>query len=657
MTKETRKHIRLVSLVMAVAVVGVLAGFLVLAGNPGATQAHGGPNDDTHCDGMSFPDKIQHDLLADDGSATAHTCDDPTNAPPADDGGVTEETPAIPGFVIQHGGEAQQVSVNWDAVTDAHEYIVEYRACGAEPCGGTFTVRTLSAATTSYPITGLNAGTQYQVRVTARNAAGMVLAQSSSLVSTSRYLLTFTNDGVTPSRGHAQDFMPTTDAGADTTVTATVWVPRTTDPDRTDTVTVQFMSMDDTADPLAYYGIDVDDKDEFSTLGLLAVSATGTGHGELTIRPRDNNKRSFDMTFECRVPATRVYVIVYDDEVNVVERGTVTLLCPAPGPPSGETAGAECYSVTGMVDQRRDDLDLVENNHSRTVNSAVGARGIFRNTDGTLDIRNRRAEIGQDTTEVLVNSPNVQLIVTSCEPGPVYIRFLDENMEVFGTDVDEEPAYAGADVVGLDSQGKLEMNIMAKQLTAAEALMYDQYSLVETALTSTSWVQYLSGNVGTYYQGKFRFFDPCSMVDDHFFVEVYEKYGKDIRELENGKTYEKVTCVPSLQPGANELQVSFDTADVTDANTGTAVVTWEAIDDAAVYTVAVIDTTNAGMYTIHGTPAMVTVTAGDPEVNRIARFPDIVSEKRYIFAVYAEVTGGGYSALRSVILTPEFVSN
>ena len=58
MTHKTRKHIRLVSLVMAVAVVGVLAGFLVLVGNPGAIQAHGGPNDDTHCDGMSFREKI-----------------------------------------------------------------------------------------------------------------------------------------------------------------------------------------------------------------------------------------------------------------------------------------------------------------------------------------------------------------------------------------------------------------------------------------------------------------------------------------------------------------------------------------------------------------------------------------------------------------------
>ena len=347
MRNKSKKHIWPMSLVMSMAIIGALAAFLVLANNPGVTMAHGDVDDhDAACAAMTDAERGTHNASAlleeEDICGTGGTGDT----------GDTE-TPAIPGFVIQHGGEAQQVSVNWDAVTDAHEYIVEYRLCGAEPCGGTFMVRTRPAGTRSYSITGLNAGTQYQVRVTARNAAGMVLAQSSSLVSTSRYLLTFTNDGVTPSRGHDQDFMPTTDAGADTTVTATVWVPTTRDPDRTDTVTVQFMSMDDTADPLAYYGLDVDDKDEFSTLGLLAVSATGKGHGELTIRPRDNNRRSFDMTFECRLPATRVYVIVYDDEVNVVERGTVTLLCPAPGPPSGETAGAECYSVTGVVDQRR----------------------------------------------------------------------------------------------------------------------------------------------------------------------------------------------------------------------------------------------------------------------------------------------------------------
>ena len=299
MTNKTRKHIWPVSLVVAVAIIGAMAAFLVLASDPGTSQAHGGGSDhQVSCDAMTPEDRTRHNGIA--GLLDGELCEEPTA--PVD----TTETPPVPGFMIEHGGQARQVSVNWDTVTDVHEYIVEYQVCSAEPCGDNFVENVVLPPNTTAVVAGLTAGVQYQVRVTAKNSAGMVLAQSSKLVSTSRYLLTFADDGVVPSRGHAENFTPTTAAGETTTVTATVWVPSTTDDDRTDTVTVQFMSMDDTADPLAYYGIDVDDKDEFSTLGLLAVSATGKGHGELTIRPRDNNRRSFDMTFECRLPATRV---------------------------------------------------------------------------------------------------------------------------------------------------------------------------------------------------------------------------------------------------------------------------------------------------------------------------------------------------------------
>ena len=41
MSIKTRKHMRAVSLVMSIAIVGVLAAFLVLAANPGPTQAQG----------------------------------------------------------------------------------------------------------------------------------------------------------------------------------------------------------------------------------------------------------------------------------------------------------------------------------------------------------------------------------------------------------------------------------------------------------------------------------------------------------------------------------------------------------------------------------------------------------------------------------------
>ena len=646
MTNKSRKHMWPVSLVMSMAIIGALAAFIVLANNPGATMAHGDVDDHAAaCAAMTDADRDAHNAAALlDGGEICGTAA----------GNGDTETAAVPGFAIQHGGEAQQVSVDWDAVTDAHEYIVEYRECSADPCSGAFTTVNLTAANTSYLITGLTAGSQYQVRVTARNAAGMVLAQSTALAPTSRYLLTFANDGVSPLRGHDQDFTPTAAAGADTTVTATVWVPTTTDPDRTDTVTVQFMSMDDSADPLKYYGIDVDDREQFTTLGLLAVSGTGTGHGELTIRPRDNNRRSFDMTFECTLPATKVYVIIYDDEVNVVERGSVTLLCPAPALPTGETAGPECYSVTGKVDQMRDDLDLHATIDGRTINSAAGARGITTNaTTGKQEITNRRAEIGQDTTEVLVNTGSVQLTVTSCEAGPVYIRFLDSDMNVFGTDVDECdscPNAAGADVVGLDSQGKLEMNVGPTVMNGAMALMYDQYSLKETAMSSTSWVQYLQGNAGSYHQGKFRFFDPCPAVGDHFFVEVYEKFEKGIRKLENGMTREMVTCVPSLQPTAKDLTITFTTADKL-ATTRGAVMTWEPIADAATYTALVIDPSNATNYTIHGGANGIKMVEADADLLG-TEFEDLVIGRRYIFALYATLDDGTYSDLKFDRLTP-----
>ena len=336
----------------------------------------------------------------------------------------------------------------------------------------------------------------------------------------------------------------------------------------------------------------------------------------------------------------------------MVEQGWVTLDC-TPAVPTGDKASAECYSVTGSVDEMRDDLDLHADDDTRTMASPAGAQGIFRNDDGTLDVRNRRGEIGQDTTEVLVNTGSVQLTVTSCEAGPVYIRFLDSDMKVFGTDVDECEdcaSAAGADVVGLDSQGKLEMNLGPTAMNATMALMYDQYTLVETAKSATSFEQHLQGTAGSYNQGKFRFFDPCAAVGDHFFVEVYEKFEKDIRKLENGMTREMVTCVPSLQPTAKDLTVTFTTADKL-ATTRGAVMTWEPIDDAATYTALVIDPSNATNYTIHGGANGIKMVEADADLLG-TEFEDLVIGRRYIFALYAMLDDGTYSDLKFDRLTP-----
>ena len=81
MSNKTRKHIWPVSLVMSIAIVGALAAFLVLAGNPGAIDAHDGSATD-HCAGQNA---FAHDIAADlsgkknqDGSA--HTCDNPVGS-------------------------------------------------------------------------------------------------------------------------------------------------------------------------------------------------------------------------------------------------------------------------------------------------------------------------------------------------------------------------------------------------------------------------------------------------------------------------------------------------------------------------------------------------------------------------------------------------
>ena len=65
MSNKTRKHIWPVSLVMSIAIIGALAAFLVLAGNPGATDAHGGTPHD--CSGLSAANQGLHDAFANPG--------------------------------------------------------------------------------------------------------------------------------------------------------------------------------------------------------------------------------------------------------------------------------------------------------------------------------------------------------------------------------------------------------------------------------------------------------------------------------------------------------------------------------------------------------------------------------------------------------------
>ena len=511
------------------------------------------------------------------------------------------------GVSAAHGGGAGQVVVEWTTSEDVDSYEVTYRVPGG-------TIMTDSTdATSPHTIDGLMAQTEYKVCVIAV-VDDDKSAPACDIATTSRYLLTFDlRQFGSPNRTDEQNIVIPETPGATVTLRATVWVP---DPiassDETDTVAVRFMS--DPADVTV------------TTANLLAVSENSIDDGELTIRPRDGDKRSFQIIFDCVQDPTVLTVSIYDDDVQRVERGTITINCgePDPEPGPGRTDESDAFTVVSYGDWEYDDvtdgfiLD-VSNVNPHLVNAhphietgllsrdepvvhelytlGVSDKEMLKNLDNgsprrakedpdnllTRQEKNAYVEEGQRTVEVLTGQPNVQLTVTSMKSGPVYIRFLDSDMQPFGTDVDEESMWRGADVVGLDSQGRLELNNQEMELSKALALAYDQYNIVTPGAIPGQRADnsYLSGKDGTYNQGAFRFMNPCPSVGHHFYVEVYEPTGKYLR------TTEKIDCVRSPKPGPTGLEFTIDSQEP-----GEGVLRFEPARNSVSHTVLLIDASN-----------------------------------------------------------------
>ena len=373
-------------------------------------------------------------------------------------------------------------------------------------------------------------------------------------------------------------------------------------------------------------GITITDSDGLIGAGFVDDEETDL-EGSFTVKATDSGSRAFQIEGVCEQEGAWAYIVVEDKDLDPVAEGAILCKAPEPDPPAeDEITAAECYSVTGYMgddvdeamDQLRDDIEP----HERPAHPT-------------------NPEMGQDTIQILEGSADVQITVTSCEAGPVYIRFLDSDGDVFGTDIDEcetcEGA-SGADVVGLDSQQKLELNLGPTDMDAAMALMYDQYNVVTPGSGAD---KYLVGKPGMYHQGTFRFIAPCDWKP--FEVEVYEKDGKVLQELQNGMMSETVTCVPSEQAEAQPIEVIQGSR----ANREM-IVRWEEIEGAVEYTVAVIDTSDSNMYVIAFAEMF------PPTATREVTVPGLTSDTRYIYAVYAELSGGGYSPVEKVVNTPEF---
>ena len=343
--------------------------------------------------------------------------------------------------------------------------------------------------------------------------------------------------------------------------------------------------------------------------------------GLLTVRATDpDGERGFTVYFRCVEPGDRVEIDMLDEGPELVAEATIgCAVPPVPPPPPDRYDVSDPFTVASYDDWMYHDATdgfvvtdaagnpHLVNAHPTTVTgwltrdepvihsqytlgvSNVEYLGNLDNGDprraaetGTRHARNAAVEEGQRTVEVLVGAPHVQLTVTAMESGPAYIRFLNSDMRPFGTDVDEEPMWRGADVVGLDSQGRLNLN-MEVELSEAMALAYDQYEIVTPGIVPDRRPanSYLRGNDGAYNQGTFRFFNPCPEVGHHFYVEVYERDGKYL------ETTEKVVCInpPGIVPSELSVTTFSDRA-------GDARLEWVEAIGATAHHVIVLDMTD-----------------------------------------------------------------
>lgn len=574
MTNKIRRHIWPVSLMMSVAIIGALAAFLVLASGPGAVMAQGSGSDP--CAGMTDEERATHIL-------NGGTC------------GPTAEPLAMPMNVTADDSVSRQLTVAWDAVEGADSYGITWTPPNARG------VSSAQSAQTTYVIDALEPDAFYTIRVTALHESDAELnSEPATIIEVTApvaYSLMFSD--------HEAD-MPNERVIMATGEQVTIDARVSTDSSEETTVNVRIASSDGTMhflgteapDPVTVAGV------IFQTSGLKAGAGVRTiDDGSFDVRARDDSARVFQIHVTCLAPAGMdpqgvLDVEVRDEDQTVVAEGTITCAPPpAPPLPDPEFGDPDCFSVTGMPDENRDDVMRHATN----------------------------PEMGQETVQVINGISSVQLTVTSCEAGPVYIRFLDSDMEVFGTDVDEcdDPCVdaAGADVTGLASGQKLQLN-MTNELGADMALMYDQYVVVTPGDGSA---KYLQGNAGTYHQGKFRVHDPCDLGD--FYVEVYEKDNKNRRMLENGMYMEKVACVGPASVQPTELSVTTYTD-----RSGEALMSWQPVAGAEYHHAIVIYNGQA----VAGSYARIETPDNGQMDHAIT---GLMENREYIFAVAAENVG------------------
>ena len=594
MTNQTRKYIWPVSLAMSLALVGVLVAFVAMAG-PQTAQAHGPCNFD---DGLGpFVDCVAT------GGDDEHTHDGSTPEP-------NEPPVVVPGILSDVSLRISMTRGPIDvsaAFTDADGDTLTYGVMSDNPDIADATVQNGMMTIVAGNVRGTAT-----ITVTANDGKSGMASTSFEVKVAEAYILTTEPAGdpmlPPPPTSAVDPFaklrmipdnavfvvspMGAYDAKFHLAVTGSQ-----------DDVTVTITASEDPNG-----GITITDSDGLIGAGFVDDEETDL-EGSFTVKATDSGSRAFEIEGVCEQEGAWAYIVVEDKDLDLVAEGAI--LCKAPDeppPPDDDEFLSDMMTVVSYNDWDHHTvvtdgfiIDDPEKNveHMVTQDSKYNQMGVLVRDEpvvgsyqlaisemeklgllpGSAPRRTKvQAEEGQHTIEVQVGTSDVQLTVTSRLEGPAYIRFLDSDMQPFGTDVDEEPMWRGADVVGLDSQGRLDLNL-TPDLSKAKALAYDQYRVVIPGLATGN--AYLDGVAGSYYQGAFRFFNPCPSEDHHFYVEVYESEGKYL------KTTEKVLCVVSPRPGPAGLVFEIDSQ-----KPGEGVLRFDPARNAVSHTVLLIDASN-----------------------------------------------------------------
>ena len=600
MTNKTRKHIWPVSLVMAIAFIGAVAAIVAIAALPGTASAQPAPPPPP--------------------GTTPMPGGGPPPPPPTPDNQAPLVTDVALGAValrIPDASDPIDVSVAFsDPDDDALIYTAESNNTNVANVSITGHMMVITAGTMrgTAVITVIaddgNGGTA-QVSLTVMVAEAYTLTADPAADPDKPYIYVVEDLGPYDAKFH----LAVGGSTDDVTVTITAGPVLVVDTD------------DDNVPDSPDGRISITDSDGLIAAGFVDEEEADL-EGSLTVKATDAGSRAFEIEGMCIGPGGSVLIVVKDKDLKEVARGYILCrLIIDPPPLDDRTDRSDAFTVASYDDWMYHDVtdgyivtDLEGIKHR--VNTMTTVAGWLTRDEpviqpsyilGVSDVEhlgslangqprrpkalppafasrtenekrqqgNMDVEEGQRTIEVLVAAPHVQLTVTSEKSGPAYIRFLNKDMKPFGTDVDEEPMHRGADVVGLDSQGRLAMN-MAVELSIAMALAYDQY--VITTPGDPMLNSYLTGKAGIYNQGKFRFFNPCPQelgAGHSFYVEVYEQNGKYL------ETTEKVVCInpPGIVPSELSVTTFSD-------RPGVARLGWVEAIGAIAHHVIVLDITN-----------------------------------------------------------------